>query len=99
MVGARLHRLRAFGVDLMRTPHDLAEHHGADSWFWGGYAMAPWCNRLPAGASRLAGHDLRLAANFRDGTAIHGEVATVPWRVTDADARAATFRVSAGGAG
>ncbi len=43
--GARLHRLRAFGHDLLRTPSDPVDHL-RDPIVWGGYLMAPWCNRL-----------------------------------------------------
>ena len=34
--GARLHRLRAFGHDLLRTPHEPAIHQ-ADPFFWGAF--------------------------------------------------------------
>lgn len=42
-VGARLHRLRVFGQDLLRTPAEPAEHL-RDPFRWGAYVMAPWCN-------------------------------------------------------
>jgi len=45
--GARLHRLRVFGHDLLRTPNDPALHR-ADPFCWAAYVMAPWCNRLEA---------------------------------------------------
>ena len=48
-VGARLHRLRAFGHDLLRTPPDPGTH-ATDPYFWGAYVMAPWCNRILPGA-------------------------------------------------
>ena len=51
--GARLHRLRAFGHDLLRTPSD-ADDHLREPFFWGGYVMAPWCNRLAAGTTSLS---------------------------------------------
>jgi len=94
-VAARLHRLRVDGHDLLRTPPDLRRHLD-DPWFWGSYPMAPWCNRLPAGMTRgVAGRDLDLPANFRDGTAIHGQVARARWdRVDDR-----SFRIRAGGDG
>jgi aldose 1-epimerase len=94
-VGARLHRLRVRGQDLLRTPADLHRHLD-DPWFWGSYPMAPWCNRLPAGMTRgVAGRDLDLPSNFRDGTAIHGQVARAPWNRIDEG----TFRIRAGGDG
>ena len=92
--GARLHRLRAFGVDLLRTP-DEVEAHETDPFFWGGYVMAPWCNRLAPGPVRVAGRTVDLAPNFPDGTAIHGLVATRPWQL-DGDG---ILRIVGGGDG
>jgi len=76
--GARLHRLRAWGHDLLRTPADPATHLD-DPFFWGAYVMAPWCNRVEPGPQQLLGQPLDLAPNFRDGTAIHGQVYQRPW--------------------
>ena len=42
--------------------------------------MAPWCNRAPAGPFRLGARIVDLAANFPDGSAIHGLVHDRPWR-------------------
>lgn len=78
-VGARLHRLRAFGHDLLRTPDDPATH-AVDPFFWGAYVLAPWANRLEAGPIQAAGRTLDLPANFPDGSAIHGQVHDQPWR-------------------
>jgi aldose 1-epimerase len=89
--GARLHRLRAFGQDLLRTPADPADHL-RDPLFWGGYVMAPWCNRIAAGATPVNGRAVRLASNFADGSAIHGQVYARPWIETGAGA----FSVRAG---
>ena len=93
-VGARLHRLRAFGHDLLRTPDDLRPHRD-DSYFYGSYPMAPWCNRVAAGPAMIAGRPIDLPASFPDGTAIHGQVARAPWEV-DGDG---VFRIAAGGDG
>jgi aldose 1-epimerase len=76
--GARLHRLRVFGIDLLRTPDDV-ETHRRDPFYWGGYVMAPWCNRIAAAPTGVAGHEVRLASNFPDGSAIHGQVFLAPW--------------------
>jgi aldose 1-epimerase len=76
--GARIHRLRAFGHDVVRTPADPAVHL-RDPFFWGAYVMAPWCNRVEAGPQRLGERTLDLAANFPDGSAIHGQVYLRPW--------------------
>lgn len=79
-VGARLHRLRVFGHDLIRTPDDPAEHE-RDPFRWGGYVMAPWCNRIEATPTVVLGQVVRVASNFDDGSAIHGQVYDAPWEV------------------
>lgn len=76
--GARIHRLRAFGHDLLRTPED-PEEHLRDRFFWGSYVMAPWCGRIEAGQTTVGSRVIDLGANFPDGTAIHGQVHTQPW--------------------
>ena len=93
-VGARLHRIRAFGVDILRTPDDPRTHLD-DPWFWGSYPLVPWCNRLPTGPVAVAGRTVDLAANFPDGTAIHGQVARAAWR----QEALGTFTIDAGGDG
>ena len=77
-VGARLHRLRAFGHDVLRTPGDPAVH-ARDPFFWGAYIMAPWCNRIAPGSVRVGSQRISLRSNFPDGTAIHGQVYATPW--------------------
>jgi aldose 1-epimerase len=77
-LGGRLHRLRAFGRDLLRMPRDPA-HHADDPFSWGAYVMAPWCNRARPGPMRIAGRTVDLAPNFADGSAIHGQVSARPW--------------------
>jgi aldose 1-epimerase len=79
-IGGRLHRLRAFGIDLLATPDDLAAYR-TEPVFWGAFVMAPWCNRAAAGPATALGRPIDLVANFADGTAIHGLVADVPWHV------------------
>jgi aldose 1-epimerase len=81
-VGARMHRLRAFGQDLLRTP-DQETVHEADPFFWGAYVMAPWCNRLEAGPIRFGTRQIDLPLNFPDGSAIHGQVYARPWQVEE----------------
>jgi galactose mutarotase-like enzyme len=92
--GARLHRLRAFGHDLLRTPSDPAAHL-RDPFIWGDYVMAPWCNRIAAGDKAARDRTVRLAPSFPDGSAIHGQVHAIPWSVTGA----ASCSVRAGGDG
>jgi aldose 1-epimerase len=93
-LGCRLHRLRAFGTDLLRTPADPATH-AADPFFWGAYVMAPWTNRVSAAPMAVAGRTVDVPSNFPDGTAIHGQVAAAPWERTGE----ASFRVEHGGDG
>ncbi|HEV7811066.1 MAG TPA: hypothetical protein VGO64_10730 [Candidatus Limnocylindrales bacterium] len=98
-IGARLHRLRVRGHDVLRTPPDL-ETYRRDPWYWGGFVMAPWCNRIPTGPHEVLGRVVDLPSNFRDGTAIHGQVSQVPWDVVDGEGPgAATLRVEGGGGG
>lgn len=80
-LGCRLHRLQAFGVDLLRTPDDPATHRD-DPFFWGAYIMAPWANRVSTRAMTVAGREVRLAPNFDDGSAIHGLVHDRAWERT-----------------
>jgi aldose 1-epimerase len=77
-VGARLHRLRAFGHDVLRTPADPGVH-ARDPFAWGAYVMAPWCNRIAPGPVRVGSRRVSLRPNFPDGSAIHGEVYAAPW--------------------
>ena len=79
-VGGRLHRLRVFGHDLLRTPDDPAEH-ARDPFRWGAYVMAPWCNRIAAAPTEVDGNLVDLPSNFPDGTAIHGQVYAARWEV------------------
>ena len=98
-LGARLHRLRVFGHDLLRTPDD-ADQHRVEPFWWGGYVMAPWCNRLEAVPVEVAGRTVALASNFPDGTAIHGQVYRQPWRLdAEATTDTAAFVVEGGGDG
>jgi aldose 1-epimerase len=92
--GARLHRVRAFGHDILQTPDDLKEHI-RDPFFWGSYVMAPWGGRISAGSAVVGSRRITLEANFPDGSAIHGQVYARPWN-RDADG---SFHVTAGGDG
>lgn len=93
-VGARVHRIRFRGVEILRTPDDPARHLH-EPWFWGSYPLAPWCNRVPAGPGRAAGRAIDLPSNFSDGTAIHGQVAEVAWT----DEGGGRYRIRRGGDG
>ena len=91
-IGARWHRLRAFGQDLLRTPRDLGEHV-RDTFFWGAYPMAPWAGRVEATSLMVANREVTFEPNFPDGTAIHGQVYKAPWTV-EGDG---LFSIEAGG--
>ncbi len=93
-VGARIHRLRAFGHDLLRTPTDPAEHV-REPFFWGAYVMAPWCNRIEAGEVWVGSRRVAVPSNFPDGSAIHGQVYAAPWSALEDRA----LRVRGGGDG
>lgn len=80
--GARLHRLRVFGHDLLRTPDDPARHTHEPFW-WGAFNMVPWCNRIETGPISVGSATVNLPANFSDGSAIHGQLYSAPWSVVD----------------
>lgn len=81
-VGGRLHRLRAFGHDVLRTPADIRAHR-ATPVTWGAYPMAPWCNRLSTAPTPVADRVVRLPASHVDGSALHGQLASIAWTVAD----------------
>ena len=93
-LGARLHRLRVDGHDLLRAPDDPAVH-ALDPFAWGGYVMAPWCNRIDPAPVEVGGRRVALDSNYDDGTAIHGQVSASPWQVLDDGG----LRVQGGGNG
>jgi aldose 1-epimerase len=78
----------------MRTPATL-DLHQTETFFWGGYVMAPWCNRVGTEALQFGGRTIKLAPNFSDGTAIHGQVYASAWSQASDD----TFATEAGGDG
>lgn len=93
-LGARLHRLRAFGHDVLRTPDDL-DAYDREPFFWGSFVMAPWCNRVAAQPAEVGSRTIDLAPNFPDGTAIHGQVQDRSWQVVGPG----LMRVAGGGDG
>ena len=60
--------------------------------------MLPWCNRIQAGPTAVAGSIVNVEANFRDGTAIHGQAYGRPWEDVGNEAMP-EFRWSGGGDG
>jgi aldose 1-epimerase len=93
-VGGRLHRLRAFGIDVLRTPDDPTEHL-VEPFFWGGYPMLPWCGRVASGLMRVDGELVDLPPNQAEGWAIHGQAYEAPWQVVGDS----TLRFLGGGQG
>jgi aldose 1-epimerase len=77
-VGGRLAQLTVRGQRLLRGEDESA---GLGWAYWGSYPLLPWSNRIPDG--RLGPY--RLPVNWKDGTAIHGLAAAVPWTVVEAD--------------
>ncbi len=93
-LGARLHRLSVFGHDLLRTPDDPRTHE-RDPFRWGGYVMAPWCNRIEAAVTEVIGEVVDVPSNTAEGTALHGQVYVTPWE----ERSDGTFAVLGGGDG
>lgn len=93
-LGARLHRLRVGGHELLRTPRDVATHQ-REPFLWGAYVMAPWANRVAAGPVQALGKTVDLPANAPDSTALHGLVYDRPWD----EVGEGRFRIEHGGAG
>jgi aldose 1-epimerase len=57
------------------------------------YLLAPWSNRIEAGAFTFAGRNVRISPNWSDGSAIHGEVCALPWQVEQRGPSSAAMRV------
>lgn len=84
--GGRLAQVVVDGRKLLRG-EDEAEGLG---WaYWGSYPLLPWSNRIPGG--RFGGW--QVPVNWKDGTAIHGLTAWVPWTVDSSDATSAALSV------
>jgi len=47
------------------------------------YLLAPWSNRVNKARFRFQGEEYALKPNFAGGHAIHGDVHTRPWTITD----------------
>jgi aldose 1-epimerase len=85
-VGGRLGQLVVDGVRLLRGED---EAQGLGWAYWGSYPLLPWSNRIPGG--RFG--QWQVPVNWKDGTAIHGLTAWVPWSVDSADATSASLSV------
>jgi aldose 1-epimerase len=84
-IGARLHRLAAFGHDVLRTPPTV-EHHRREPFGWGAFVMVPWCNRVPDGHLVFGDRTIEVATNTVDDgrpSAMHGLAYDRPWQVDD----------------
>jgi aldose 1-epimerase len=71
-IGARLVSLEVDGLELLVEPT-------SQPLSWGCYPMAPWAGRVRRGRFTFGGNDVVLEQNLPPH-AIHGLVATVPWR-------------------
>jgi aldose 1-epimerase len=58
------------------------------------YMLAPWPNRIEGAAFRWRDRDIRLRADWPDGTAIHGLVKAAPWRVVECTSRRVRLTLS-----
>lgn len=47
------------------------------------YSLLPWSNRIAAGRFDFGGRVVQIRPNWPDGTAIHGDVHSRPWRILD----------------
>jgi aldose 1-epimerase len=80
-LGARLHRIVAFGHDVLRTPPTV-EHHRLEPFRWGAFVMAPWCNRVPGGRLVFGERTVEVPTNTVDdgaASAMHGLAYDRPW--------------------
>lgn len=73
-VGGRLAQVTVGGRRLLRGED---ESDGRGWAYWGSYPLLPWSNRIPGG--RVG--QWTVPVNWKDGTAIHGLAAWVPWDV------------------
>jgi len=82
-------------VDLLRpTPDDaLCDPERAAS-----FPLAPWSNRIRDGVLEWRGERFQLVRNGADGTAIHGAVRQLPWRVAARTEDSIDLRLSSGDA-
>ena len=62
-LGARIHCLRAFGHDVLRTPDDVTVHE-REPFFWGAYVMAPWGGRIDSRPTPIAGRIVDMPAEL-----------------------------------
>lgn len=92
--GGRLHRIVAFGHDVLRTPARV-EDHLRSPFRWGAFPMVPWCNRVPGGRIVFGDTTVDVPTNVVDDgrpSAIHGlaydrrwEIEGDGWRITGGD--------------
>ncbi|CAM2005466.1 aldose epimerase family protein [Acanthopleuribacter pedis] len=75
-LGARIHALRLFDVDILVAASE-------DPIAWGSYPMAPWAGRIRRGRFRAGDRTLQLPINFPPH-AMHGTTYARPWQ-RDAD--------------
>ncbi|CAG0965546.1 Aldose 1-epimerase [Phycisphaerales bacterium] len=59
------------------------------------YLLAPWCNRIPAGAFTFHGIARNVNVNWPDNSSIHGDVCGRPWTLLDRSPASAAFELDA----
>jgi aldose 1-epimerase len=60
------------------------------------YTLAPYSNRIRAGAFEFRGRKHQLRANWPDGQTIHGDVHGEPWHVTQPDSSILNCEIDSG---
>ncbi len=90
--GAAFRTLTHAGREVLAAVPDGADPNDG---FHGAFVMAPWTNRLDGGRFVVGGVGHRMPVNRpQDGTAIHGLLRDLAWRVEDASGSAATLSVA-----
>lgn len=62
------------------------------------YLLVPWSNRVVNGAFEWKGKTHQLKPDWKDGTAIHGQVKDKPWRISQRSPNAVVLKFSSQGA-
>src|SRR5688572_6976849 len=60
------------------------------------YLLAPWPNRIEGAKFRWRGREIALKPDWPDGTAIHGLVKEMPWRIEESSESAVALTAQSG---
>lgn len=58
------------------------------------YVLAPWSNRIARGTFRFRGSTYTVTPDWPDGTAIHGDLKSLPWTILDRSPVSARFTIN-----